>query len=139
MIADRRLDFADQVPAARGKPRYCPCGESTRNGKPFCSRHLESGSASGRIISDLAQRQREVAMLGQPGRADPDRFPFMAAEVITALASGGPTTAAGLAKEIAWGEFRGDSLAPLLRALCASGEVVSLGEVRGHVVYGVTT
>ena len=51
------------------------CPKSTREGKPFCSKHITQARYVRKILGELAQREKEVVVLEKRrGRIDPGGF-----------------------------------------------------------------
>ena len=83
-------------------PRYCErpgCFTATREGKPFCSDHVEDHPRVRRLLATIRQREREVQAIARRGSNAVRSDHLIVAEVVTHLRATGQQTLERLAKD----------------------------------------
>jgi hypothetical protein len=86
----------------RGKPVRCEepgCNRTTREGKPYCSHHVERLEYVARLIEERKRREAEAAAVAK-GRRRADPCSVIAKEMLVQLRVHGPRTAARLSRTL---------------------------------------
>ena len=88
---------------SRGQTRYCEaegCGVATREGKPYCSEHVEQHPYVQRVLAQLEKRETEEARVHEVGARAVDPSGITAQEILQFIRLHGPRTVPRLAREL---------------------------------------
>lgn len=88
---------------SRGQTRYCEaegCGVATREGKPYCSEHVERHPYVQQVLAQLERRETEEARVNQVGARAVDPQGITAQEILQFIRLHGPRTVPRLAREL---------------------------------------
>lgn len=116
-------------PGERPGPEHCrACGAVTREGKPFCPKHVDGMPYVQDVMMRVAALERAAAALRNGSRLSPDS-PLVHEAVRVLLAVGGSITASRLSRELgALGLKFGEDLAWRLCKQIARMGLVTLGK-----------
>jgi DNA-binding MarR family transcriptional regulator len=88
---------------SRGQTRHCEvegCGVATREGKPYCSEHVERHPYVRQVLAQLVQRESEEARVFDQGARAVDPAGITAQEILQFIRLHGPRTVPRLAREL---------------------------------------
>lgn len=88
---------------ARGQTRHCEaegCRAATREGKPFCSEHVERHPYVQQVLAQLERRETEEARVFDQGARAVDPAGITSQEILQFLRVHGPRTVPRLAREL---------------------------------------
>ena len=87
----------------RGQTRHCEmegCGAATREGKPFCSEHVERHPYVQQVLAQLERRETEESRVFEQGARAVDPSGITAQEILQFIRVHGPRTVPRLAREL---------------------------------------
>lgn len=90
-------------PTGRKKPTHCDqpgCVQATREGKPYCSDHVEQLSYVGQVQARIEARERELSDVAKRGARGVDVHGIVAREILCSLWIHGERSVARLAREL---------------------------------------
>lgn len=90
-------------PTGRKKPTHCEaddCVQATREGKPFCSDHVERLSYVQEVQARIAARERELAEVTKRGARAVDIEGIVARDILLSLWINGQRSVARLSREL---------------------------------------
>lgn len=126
------LERLECAPQQRIEASVCGlCGHRTTERKPLCSDHVHLLPHARQVIAELADREREEALVAAQGESAVDPFGSRAREILTALAVLGARATRRLRIDVDLEEE--DVLEGYLRRLEREGlvELLVLGSRRG--------
>ena len=107
------------------------CGKTTREGKPFCSDHVEQHGYVQEILEILAEKEAEEERVRQHGSDAVDPEGLNARELLLHLDQHGSRTIERLAREF---QLESNVISGYVEALASRGRVVTGRTTRGSVV-----
>ncbi len=92
-----------EEPDRRRPPRRCSeptCNQATREGKPFCSDHVELHPYVQRLLAELREREEADERVRRRGPRAVDPLSLTSQEILTFIHVHGPKTVKRLAREL---------------------------------------
>lgn len=117
------------------KPRCKVCGGTTREGKPYCSEHIEQSPYLQRLAQQIASKQVEEALVAEKGAAEVESDSATVDEIQNLLEMTGPRTDIAIAKEL---QIDARALKGYLAYMKKRGMVVTKTNRRGNTVVKLT-
>lgn len=132
-----RIRLGDKPERGRdsNKPRCKVCGGATREGKPFCSEHIEQSPYLQRLQQQIADKEAEEELVAQKGAAKVSSDSETVREIRNLLETTGPRTLEAISKET---QLDAAALKGYISHMKKRGEIQTRYNRRGSVVAKLT-